>query len=270
MSISFIWYQLFWIGALDEAYMTSWKSGLNFNAHDLLITVLSNKAVLCWTYPAAAWRSSVEWRFCKCKCLVTRKLRFVRLKFIAKPHNLTIRVVLKNSRIFSGTCPFCGHYSCMFLYVWHPFYFTKKAKICLKSNSSKIEATDQDSRSETLLWGRNIVLIWGITKPFQQNEVPCYACKEFRALKANVYFRVAYSLNIEQGTSFSGRIWWYLKSKLCCGPKVTFPIYTPDLWAKGKAKLSPEEQAEVSLSLPNWLFPCRKPVKIMYKFINWN
>ena len=85
-------------------------------------------------------------------------------------------------------------------------------------------ATDQESRLETILWGRNIVLIWGITKPFQQNEVPCYTCKEFRALKANVYFRVAYSLNIEQGTSFSGRVWWYLKSKLCCGPKVTFPI----------------------------------------------
>ena len=46
MSISFIWYQLFWIGALDEAYVTSWKSGLNFNALDLLISVLSNKAVL--------------------------------------------------------------------------------------------------------------------------------------------------------------------------------------------------------------------------------
>ena len=68
--------------------------------------------------------------------------------------------------------------------------------------------TDQDSRLETFLWGRNIVLIWGITKPFQQNEVPCYTCKEFRALKANVYFRVAYSLNIQQGTSFSGRVWW--------------------------------------------------------------
>ena len=44
--ISFIWYQLFWIGALDEAYVTSWKSGLNLNALDLLISVLSNKAVL--------------------------------------------------------------------------------------------------------------------------------------------------------------------------------------------------------------------------------
>ena len=40
-----------------------------------------------------------------------------------------------------------------------------------------------------------------------KNEVPCYTCKEFRALTANVYFRVAYSLNIEQGTSFSGRVW---------------------------------------------------------------
>ena len=46
MSISFIWYQLFCIWALDEAYVTSWKSGLNFNALDLLISVLSNKAVL--------------------------------------------------------------------------------------------------------------------------------------------------------------------------------------------------------------------------------
>ena len=81
-----------------------------------------------------------------------------------------------------------------------------------------------ESRLETLQWGRNIVLIWGITKPFQQNEVPCYTCKEFRALKANVIFKVAYSLNIEQGTSFSGKVWWYLKSKLCCGPTVTFPI----------------------------------------------
>ena len=90
-------------------------------------------------------------------------------------------------------------------------------------------STDPDPRCWRLDWkryrgGRNIVLIWGITKPFQQNEVPCYACKEFRALKANVIFKVAYSLNIEQGTSFSGRVWWYLKSKLCCGPKVTFPI----------------------------------------------
>ena len=81
-----------------------------------------------------------------------------------------------------------------------------------------------ESRLETLQWGRNIVLIWGITKPFQQNEVPCYTCKEFRALKANVIFKVAYSLNIEQGTSFSEKVWWYLKSKLCCGPTVTFPI----------------------------------------------
>ena len=79
-------------------------------------------------------------------------------------------------------------------------------------------------RLEMLQWGRNIVLIWGITKPFQQNEVLCYTCKEFRALKANVIFKVAYSLNIEQGTSFSEKVWWYLKSKLCCGPTVTFPI----------------------------------------------
>ena len=43
-----------------------------------------------------------------------------------------------------------------------------------------------ESRLETLQGGRNIVLIWGITKPFQQNEVPCYTCKEFRALEANV------------------------------------------------------------------------------------
>ena len=50
MSISFIWYQLFWIGASDEAYVTSWKSGLNFNALDLLISVLSNKAVLGIVY----------------------------------------------------------------------------------------------------------------------------------------------------------------------------------------------------------------------------
>ena len=49
--------------------------------------------------------------------------------------------------------------------------------------------TDQESRSETLLWGQNIVLLWGITKPFQQNEVPCYACKEFRALKSKCYFQ---------------------------------------------------------------------------------
>ena len=63
-----------------------------------------------------------------------------------------------------------------------------------------------ESRLETLLWGRNIVLICGITKPFHQNEVPCYACKEFRALKANFIFKVAYSLNKEQGTSFSGRV----------------------------------------------------------------
>ena len=48
MSISFIWYQLFWIGALDEAYVASWKSGLNFNALDLVISVLGNKAVLDW------------------------------------------------------------------------------------------------------------------------------------------------------------------------------------------------------------------------------
>ena len=46
-----------------------------------------------------------------------------------------------------------------------------------------------ESRMETLLWARNIVLIWGITKPFQQNEVPCYACKEFRALKSKCYFQ---------------------------------------------------------------------------------
>ena len=46
MSITFIWYQLFWIGALDEAYTTYGKSGLNYNALDLLISVLSNKAVL--------------------------------------------------------------------------------------------------------------------------------------------------------------------------------------------------------------------------------
>ena len=70
--------------------------------------------------------------------------------------------------------------------------------------------TDQESRLETLLWGRNIVLIWGITKPFQQNEVPCYACKEFRAPKANVIFKLAYSLNTEQGTSFSGRAWMHI------------------------------------------------------------
>ena len=50
MSISFIWYQVFWIGALDEAYVTSWKIGLNFNALDLLISVLSNKAVLAFAY----------------------------------------------------------------------------------------------------------------------------------------------------------------------------------------------------------------------------
>ena len=49
-SVSFIWYQLFWIGALDEAYVTSWKSGLNFNAIDLLISVLSNKAVLALAF----------------------------------------------------------------------------------------------------------------------------------------------------------------------------------------------------------------------------
>ena len=40
-----------------------------------------------------------------------------------------------------------------------------------------------------------------------KNEVPCYACKEFRALTANVIFKVAYYLNIEQGTLFSGRVW---------------------------------------------------------------
>ena len=34
-----------------------------------------------------------------------------------------------------------------------------------------------------------------------------YTCKEFRALTANVYFRVAYSLNVKQATSFSGRVW---------------------------------------------------------------
>ena len=35
----------------------------------------------------------------------------------------------------------------------------------------KVPPTDQDSRSETLLWGRNIVLIWGITKPFQKMKL---------------------------------------------------------------------------------------------------
>ena len=50
MSISFIWYHFFWIGASDEAYVTSGKSGLNFNALDLLISVLSNKAVLAFAY----------------------------------------------------------------------------------------------------------------------------------------------------------------------------------------------------------------------------
>ena len=30
----------------------------------------------------------------------------------------------------------------------------------------------------------------------------CYTCKELRALKANVIFKVASSLNVEQGTSF--------------------------------------------------------------------
>ena len=43
-------YQLFGIGALDEAYVTSWKSSLNFNALALLISVLSNKAVLGLLY----------------------------------------------------------------------------------------------------------------------------------------------------------------------------------------------------------------------------
>ena len=37
-------------------------------------------------------------------------------------------------------------------------------------------------------------------------EIPCYTCIEFRALTANVYFGVAYSLNIEQGTLFSGEV----------------------------------------------------------------
>ena len=50
MSISFIWYQLFWIGASDEAYVTSGKSGLNLNALDLLISVLSTIAVLGCAY----------------------------------------------------------------------------------------------------------------------------------------------------------------------------------------------------------------------------
>ena len=35
-----------------------------------------------------------------------------------------------------------------------------------------------------------------------KKEVPFYTCKEFRALTLNVYFRVAYSVNIEPGTSF--------------------------------------------------------------------
>ena len=73
----------------------------------------------------------------------------------------------------------------------------------VKASKSKM----LEYRLEMLQWGRNIVLIRGITKPFQQNEVPCYTCKEFRALKANVIFKVAYSLNIEQGTSFSGKVW---------------------------------------------------------------
>ena len=35
-----------------------------------------------------------------------------------------------------------------------------------------------------------------------KKEVPFYTCNEFRALTVNVYFRVAYSVNIEPGTSF--------------------------------------------------------------------
>ena len=35
-----------------------------------------------------------------------------------------------------------------------------------------------------------------------KKEDPFYICKEFRALTLNVYFRVAYSVNIEPGTSF--------------------------------------------------------------------
>ena len=44
--ISFIWYSFFWNCAMDEATMTSWKSGLILSSFKILISVLSNKAVL--------------------------------------------------------------------------------------------------------------------------------------------------------------------------------------------------------------------------------
>ena len=63
-SISFIWYQLFWIGASDEAYVTSGKSGLNFNALDLLISVLSNKAVLGCCFSLLVFSGFWSFPFC--------------------------------------------------------------------------------------------------------------------------------------------------------------------------------------------------------------
>ena len=82
-----------------------------------------------------------------------------------------------------------------------------RSLMACSSAKTKMTTKMLESRLETLQWGRNVssfYLRYHQTLP--ENEVPCYTCKEFRALKANVISKVPHSVNIEQGTSFSGRV----------------------------------------------------------------
>lgn len=77
------------------------------------------------------------------------------------------------------------------------------------------------TRGKTLHWGGNTLSIWGITKPLQKMKFLALYSKSVQLKDKPFAFRV---LNSEQGTSFLGRVWWFLKSKVCCGPTTTFPL----------------------------------------------
>ena len=70
--------QTIWIGALDKAYVTSWKSGLNFNALDLLISVLSNKAVLELTKHVSRFQDEVASQFDTTVKVIKESLQTIR------------------------------------------------------------------------------------------------------------------------------------------------------------------------------------------------
>ena len=81
-----------------------------------------------------------------------------------------------------------------------------------------------ESRLETLQWGRNLVLIWGITKPFQKMKFLALYSKSMQLWSKHLILELWTLCMYSKELHFLERFGDTSNQNYVAGPTVTFPI----------------------------------------------